>query len=181
MLFKSNGTKKQSKIERLFYKYRNLMFREAYFILNDSHLAEDAVSESFIRILNNLNKIDEDNIPRTRSFLVIICRNVAKDIYKKRKSFNEFCEFDDEVLDTLPDSSETPLEIVINNESVEKLTKAIEDLKPIYRDALLMTKVHGFSTKEAAEIFDIPQEALKKRITRAKQQLLEKLKKEECK
>ena len=43
------------KVERLYYKYRNLMYKEAYEILEDTYLAEDAVAESFIRIINRKN------------------------------------------------------------------------------------------------------------------------------
>ena len=66
------------KIERLYMCYRNLMYKEAPEIVQNPHSAEDAVSESFVRIIKNLHKIDEQNRPKTRSFLVIICRNVAK-------------------------------------------------------------------------------------------------------
>ena len=66
------------KIERLYMCYRNLMYKEALEIVQNPHSAEDAVSESFVRIIKNLHKIDEQNRPKTRSFLVIICRKVAK-------------------------------------------------------------------------------------------------------
>ena len=66
------------KIERLYMCYRNLMYKEALEIVQNPHSAEDAVSESFVRIIKNLHKIDEQDRPKTRSFLVIICRNVAK-------------------------------------------------------------------------------------------------------
>ena len=35
------------KAERLYYNYRTLMYTEAFRILQDKHLAEDAVQESF--------------------------------------------------------------------------------------------------------------------------------------
>ncbi len=38
------------KIEKLYYKYRKLMFAEAYRILDDEALAEDAVSEAFFQV-----------------------------------------------------------------------------------------------------------------------------------
>ena len=49
--------KKQTKVEKLYYTYRNFMYDEAYAILNDQSLAEDAVSEAFVRIIKNLDKI----------------------------------------------------------------------------------------------------------------------------
>ena len=66
------------KTERLYLSYRKLMYKEAFEIVQNRHCAEDAVSESFVRIIDNLHKIDEQDCLKTRSFLVIICRNVAK-------------------------------------------------------------------------------------------------------
>lgn len=66
------------KIERLYMCYRSLMYKEALEIVQNSHSAEDAVSESFVRIIKNLHKIDEQNRPKAQSFLVIICRKFAK-------------------------------------------------------------------------------------------------------
>ncbi len=75
--------KDQLKVERLYKKYSNIMFSEANKILQDKQLAEDAVQQSFIKIISNLHKIDENNCPQTKNFLVIICINVAKSICKK--------------------------------------------------------------------------------------------------
>ena len=64
------------------------MYLEAYKVLGDKNLAEDTVSESFVRILNKLDRIDEVNKNATKSFLSIISRNVAIDLYKKKLHLN---------------------------------------------------------------------------------------------
>ena len=51
----------RNKTERLYKQYKYLIFSEANKILQDKHLAEDAVHQSFIKIINNLHKIDENN------------------------------------------------------------------------------------------------------------------------
>ena len=76
------------KTERLYLSYRKLMYKEAFEIVQNRHCAEDAVSESFVRIIDNLHKIDEQDCLKTRSFLVIICQNVAKNIYNKKIYLN---------------------------------------------------------------------------------------------
>lgn len=86
------------KTERLYLSYRKLMYKEAFEIVQNRHCAEDAVSESFVRIIDNLHKIDEQDCLKTRSFLVIICRNVAKNIYNKKIYLNNQPDAYDDVL-----------------------------------------------------------------------------------
>ena len=43
--------------ERLYYKYRNLMYTVAFDILHNTSDAEDAVSEAFLRIAKNFSLV----------------------------------------------------------------------------------------------------------------------------
>ena len=45
--------------------------------MRDYQLAEDAVQKAFMKVLDNLHKIEEPDCNKTRAFLVIITRNVA--------------------------------------------------------------------------------------------------------
>lgn len=169
------------KVERLYFTYRKLMCKEAYDILRDWHLAEDAVSESFIRIINNLHKNDESDCPRTRSFLVVICRNVAKDIYKKKTPVNE----DEETISNISfediNKVSDTLDILIKKETMEHIAAAIGSLDQIYRDVFLLRRVHGLSREEIASIFGINVETVKKRLTRAKLKIVTALEREKVK
>ena len=73
------------KFTQLYETYRKLMHWTAEGILHDEHLAEDAVHEAFLRIIQNFHQIREIPCPKTRSFVVIIVRNVALNMQKKRK------------------------------------------------------------------------------------------------
>ena len=57
------------------------MYYTANNILKDSHLAEDAVHNAFLRIINNLEKIEDINSHKTKGLIVIIVKNVSIDIY----------------------------------------------------------------------------------------------------
>ena len=165
---------KRTKAEVLYFANRMLMYKIAYEILGNKQQAEDAVHESFVRIIKNLHKIDENNCPRTRNYLVIICRNVAIGMYNKTKNIKDA----DYEVDNIADDKNSPLNILINKEGLERLTALIMELKPIYRDVFLLRYSHGFSREEIAEQLGITVETVKKRITRAKKILAEKLEKE---
>lgn len=161
----------RNKTERLYKQYKYLIFSEANKILQDKHLAEDAVHQSFIKIINNLHKIDENNCPRTRNFLVIICVNVAKSIYNKSLYLNKQDYMVEDFDADMADTGNDPLDILVDKDSVKQIIKAIEALNPIYRDVLLLKQAHGYSLKEIAELLEIPEETIKKRLSRARKML----------
>lgn len=49
----------KSKFEKIYFKYRQLMFKVANDILSDEYLAEDTVHKSFIKIMKHLDKIND--------------------------------------------------------------------------------------------------------------------------
>lgn len=71
-------------MERLYREYRAPMFRIALAILRDEGLAEDAVQQSFLKIFQNFEKIDRTDCNKTRSFIVILVKNTAIDLYRRR-------------------------------------------------------------------------------------------------
>lgn len=161
------------KIECLYDKYKYLMFKIANDILNNYNDAEDAVHQSFVKIINNLHNITLDDSTKTKNLFAIICSNTAKDIYKKRKKVIEFDELDDIEAD-----GTDPENIVINKESVNRIADAIKNLPEIYRDVMLLKFAYGYSTAEIADLLNISQETAKKRITRGKGKVMQILGKE---
>ena len=79
-----------AKLERIYEKYKNVMYKEAYSVLRDPHDSEDAVQQAILRIIRCIDRIREDEPGMTCNFLKIIVRNVAKDLYNKRIRGNIF-------------------------------------------------------------------------------------------
>lgn len=71
--------------ELVYQTYRNLMFFIAYKILNNPQDAEDAVHTAFIKIAENMSKIEVAVCPKTKAFVVTIVENTAIDLYRKKK------------------------------------------------------------------------------------------------
>jgi RNA polymerase sigma factor (sigma-70 family) len=128
-----------------------------------------------------LHKIDEDNCPRTRNFVVIICVNVAKSIHNKRLYLNKQDYVVQDIDADTADTGNDPLDILVDKDSVNQIIKAIESLNPIYRDILLLKQAYGYSRKEIAELLETPEETVKKRLSRARAMLAQVLEKEEVK
>ncbi len=173
-----------NKIEMLYSLYSRNMLTEAYRILKDECYAEDAVQQAFIKIMNNLNRIDLNNINSTKKFLIIITRNVAIDIYNSRKnvlSNSEYIDAVDQEDAELFAISKSPCDELLEKEKCSRIMNAINDLNPIYRDVIMLERIYGYSRKDIATLLNINYDTVKKRSERARALLDEALRKEkEC-
>lgn len=71
--------------EYIYTHYKGLMLQKAYGILRDPMLAEDAVSEAFIRIFKNMRKIEDPASNRCLAFVATITRNTALTMLHKER------------------------------------------------------------------------------------------------
>lgn len=161
----------KSKFEQLYYSYRNLMFYIAKNILADDFLAEDAVHEAFLRILKNLEKIDETDCHKTKSFIVIVIEHISIDIYRKNKRTVTI------PLDETEYSACCPC---FGPESLENdVEQAIYALPENYASVLKMKYLFDFDYPEIAGILNISEENVRQRIVRGKKRLADLLAKED--
>lgn len=79
----SDGDKKQ--FRELYRRYHRVMERTALAVLHDPHDAEEAVQEAFLRVIENFSKIYEIPCKDLGGWLVIIVRNEAITILRRRR------------------------------------------------------------------------------------------------
>ena len=79
------GEADKRKFERLYMNYRQTMYYIAYGILKNRAVAEDAVHQAFLRVIDRLEKINEEDCHKTRGYLVIITKHIAIDMYRKQQ------------------------------------------------------------------------------------------------
>jgi len=166
-----DGEEDKSKFESLYLTYRKLMFHVANSILNDESLAEDAVHHAFVKIIENFHKVGEISCHKTKSYVVIIVRNAAINLYNSRK--RQAALFLEDVKHC---AATEPMSDAL---ALDHLTKAILSLPALYRDVLTLKYVQELSNEEIAKILDITEATVRKRIERAKRKLEEILEREE--
>lgn len=88
-----NTCSEQEKFKQLYETYHRLMHWEALRVLQDRQLAEDAVQESFLRMIKNFHKIGEISCPQTKRFVVIIVRNAARNLLAKENRLRSMQDF----------------------------------------------------------------------------------------
>lgn len=160
----------QEKFDMIYRKYRRLMFRVAYDILENAQDTEDALQDAFVRIADNLEKISEAECPRTRNFIVIITRNVCFNMLRKKR---ESVGIDEDVSSDIDVEEE-----IFSDAGVGILERALERLPRNYRDIMYLTAYEELSLHAAAEVLGITYENAKSRVRRARKRLSEILKEE---
>ncbi|MCL2400494.1 MAG: RNA polymerase sigma factor [Defluviitaleaceae bacterium] len=162
----------KNKIVQLYEKYHRLMFYVARKVLSDHALAEDAVSESIEKMIYNIHKIDDISCYKTKAFIVIIVRNTALNILKKKGRTDTHLDVDSEVI---ADESFLVSDKIISIESYNNIVSIINSLPDTLRDVAVLSLVHEQSHSEIAEILEISYDTVKMRLSRAKKTIRTKL------
>ena len=177
------SNKESDKLAILYKKYRDRMRMQAYPILKDDALAEDAVHQSFLKIMQYLDRIDMEDDGKTISFLNIVCRNVAKDMYQKLKpesAASDYIEVTELVGEDVSYFTNEPFEKLVQKESLNTLRKTVKLLPLIYQDVLELELFHHYSLKEIAKLLNLRYDTVKKRSERGRKMLGDLLRKEEA-
>jgi len=152
----------KNKFTLLYEKYRKLMFYIANQILKDDYLSEDAVEQTFVKIIENLDNISDVDCHKTKSYIVIMVRNCAINLYRQRK--NHLTVSLDEDIERVDDWS---FEI----DEADALTRSIARLPIIYKDILTLKYVQEFPNEEIARMLGISEPTVRKRLERAKEKI----------
>ncbi len=154
--------------EQLYEQHRHTMLLVANRILHDQMLAEDCVHDAFLKILDHLEKISDPKCNKTRSFIVLIVRNIAIDCYRKQKKMAETSIHDLEWL--LVDEGSNPAVDAENQETDEVVREIFARLHPSYAEILALSIGYDCNDKEIADILGISAGNARLRLHRARKQ-----------
>lgn len=158
------------KFEQIYNNYRVLMYRVAYSVLKSRQDTEDAVQDAFVKIYDHIEDIGGVDSPRTRSFIMVVTRNVCLNALRLRKHDSGA---DINELEIAADSSVE--DDVISEMSVAAIEDALRALPENYRDILYLTVFREYDLHSAAELLGITYENAKQRLARARKKLAEML------
>jgi len=152
--------------EYLYEKYKKLLWRKAYDILKDYALAEDAVSEAFIRIYKHFHRLEDADSSKTAAFLVTVVKNVSINLYHKRNriiptDFEEFEQASDFNLE----------EIIAEKDETARAVRLVDRLSEELRAVFLLKYANDLPHKEIGDILGITENNVTVRLHRAKKKL----------
>lgn len=157
-------TKEDShKLTALYSLYEQPMYRIAYAVLHDEGLAEDAVSDAFIRILGKLHKFDDCRSAKTKSYIIKVIKSTSINIYRKNKRrFMEEVPIDDalQIADIRTDTE--------NKHQVDNILSTLDEPD---RSIVMMRCIREMSWREVAEKLSLTESNVRKRFERTKKRL----------
>lgn len=152
-------------VEQLYDKYQRLMLYIANQLLGDFALAEDAVSESLIKIIRHREKLRDVSSHQIRPYIVNIVRTTSLNLIKQRASCSHVLE---DILEEVPDNSICVLDDFVTQEGYDALVKAFRSLPDTLKDVAYLYLVHELSHEEISQMLRISVSASKKRLSRAR-------------
>ena len=154
-------TSKQTRYEALVKALHGDLFRYAYWLTHDKHVAEDLVQETFLRAWRALDSLKDEKA--AKSWLITILRREnARRFERKRFEMSEFDEA------SIVDNHSASAEQHIEN---DWLREKISQLPPEYSEPLILQVLGGFSGEDIAAMLNLNKNTVMTRLFRARNQL----------
>jgi RNA polymerase sigma-70 factor, ECF subfamily len=153
-------------------RYQKMVARTVKGMLGDTVFAEDIGQEVFVKLYYSLPEFRGE--AKLSTYIQKIAVNLTLNELKRRKRFSstfsqtgnhEMHEYD------IMDSDDAD-----RRDAKELVEKALQQLDPKFRVIITMRMLQGYSTKETAEILDLPMGTVLSRLSRAQEQIKEILK-----
>ncbi len=144
------------------------LYNFIYYKFGDPNKADDMVQEAFIKLWEKCKEVPQE---KAKSFLFTVANNASLNMVKHQKVVLKYNK-------NHPNYDKTNLSpeyLLEEEEFKKKLTNAINDLKPDLRTCFLMHRVDGKKYREIAEILEVSQKTVEKRMSHALKSLREQI------
>ncbi len=165
-------SKETEKLKQLYEIYEQPMYRIAYAVLHNSELAEDAVSDAFIRIIGKLDRIGDARSDKTKNYIVRVIKSTSINLYRKnQRAYITEIPINEETMQ-LPDKSASVEKSVIDGENSRELDRMLQSISEEDRNIVLLRCRDELSWREVAEDLSITETAARKRFERIRKRLI---------
>ena len=171
-----NGS--EAAYRELLTRYERPVFSLIFRMVRDRETAEDLSQETFIKVLNNLDRYSPEF--KFSSWLFKIANNLTIDHLRRRRVDTISIEGSPDAVTAesakatsiaVVSGSESPLEELESRELGTAIERAIGQLRPEYRACIMLRHVEDKSYEEIAEIVKLPLGTVKTYIHRARHEL----------
>jgi RNA polymerase sigma-70 factor (ECF subfamily) len=168
----------KSAYDLLVIKYQHKIIQLVNRYVKDPSEAQDVAQEAFIKAYRALGNFRGESAFYTWLYRIAI--NTAKNYLVSRARRNSDYQVDiqdAEQIENAPQlqGMETPERLLFNQEIVETIKTAIENLPEEMRVAIMLREFEGMSYEEIAEAMDCPVGTVRSRIFRAREAIDSKL------
>lgn len=144
--------------------YGNSLLRLCFMYLKDTHLAEDAVQETFLKVYKNYDKFNGGGEKAWINRIAInVCKDMLRSAWSRRVNVvEELAEIADE-------------NTAVFDEGNTTLIAAVMELKPRYKEVILLFYYEDMKIADIALALDAPESTISVRLKRAREQLKKQL------
>lgn len=153
--------------EKMYERTYKKLYTIAFGMLNDHQLAEDALSEMYLRISMNFKKINNFSLHEIDAYLVRSIKNICYSAIEKKTSEQKKTEelfkgdlIDDSIFDMI---------------EIDLLMKALAVLPEPYKSALVFKEYYGFTADEIAKQMKVSKRSVFYYIKTAKALILKQI------
>lgn len=158
---------------KLSEQFDSAMYHVAYGILKNSADAEDVVQESYIEIINNLEKVSRENCHKAWNYIVTIVRSRAINVYRKR---GRECKIGQDNIENLIQELQGDGEIFELPDG-SSMSELIGRMKYPYKEVLYLRYYNELSYDEIATVLNTTADNVRHISYRARKKLEDKLEK----
>lgn len=157
---------------RLVLAYQDVVYNQAYRVLGDAQMADDATQDAFIAAYNNLRKFRGGSF---KAWLLRIVTNACYDELRRQKrrpttSLEPLDDSGDEIESPhwLMDASAVPESQVERDELGRAIQHCLDELPVDFRVVIALVDIQGMDYAEAATVIGTPLGTVKSRLARAR-------------
>ncbi len=154
--------------EAIYDRFKDYIYRVAFFVLRNQQEAEDAVQETFLDLLKALPNYDIHGTARFETWLYRVTVNRSR--MRLRRKTPPSAEWDDveERLERLPVPDKMqPEELYVERDRLRSLWRAVDSLPESHRIAVLLRYQQNLSYAEIADVLGINLGTVRSRLFNA--------------
>jgi RNA polymerase sigma-70 factor, ECF subfamily len=170
------GLTKRERFEETVLPHLDSAHNLARWILRDERDAEDVTQEACLRAYQFFEGFRGGN---AKAWLLAIVRNTTSTWLEKNRGV-KLTPFEEEVHGTLDEHRSSgdatgPEAALLQSADREMLQRALEELPPAYREALVLRELEGLSYKEISAVAEVPLGTVMSRLARGRTLLRQRL------
>ena len=154
--------------EQVVVPHLDAAFNYARWLTKNDVDAEDVVQEAAIRALRFFSSLRNDD---ARAWLLTIVRNTWYGRVTKAGNAERTGVYD-EMTDARHDDALGPEALALQQQTVEQVQRAVEELPADFREVIVLRELEGLSYKDIAAVVGVPVGTVMSRLSRARERLL---------
>jgi RNA polymerase sigma-70 factor (ECF subfamily) len=160
---------------RLVMAYQDVVFRQARYWVNDDETAADITQDTFIKAFQSLKNFQGGSF---RAWLLRTATHASIDELRRRQrrptlsiDAEDDNGMDQEAASWMADPEPLPEEITERKQLQQAVQSVLEQVKPVYRAAVVLVDLQGLDYEEASAVLGVPVGTLKSRLARGRMML----------